>query len=100
MRDCQSTVSITESVSEIRSSVQEMLAHLKRGVDQSPGGQNGAAREKGFINSNPLKTKGRWVSFRELRRPNWMNFRNFLDDLKNNFFGVKMTPPDKFTKFI
>ena len=72
----------------------------KRGADQTSGGQNGAAREKGFINSNPLKTKGRWVSFRELRRPNWMNFRNFLDDLKNNFFGVKMTPPDKFTKFI
>ena len=29
----------------------------KRGADQSAGGQNGAAREKGFINSNPLKTK-------------------------------------------
>ena len=59
----------------------------KRGADQSAGGQNGAAREKGFINSNPLKTKGRWVSFRELRRPNWMNFRNFLDDLKKYFLA-------------
>ena len=59
----------------------------KRGADQSSGGQNGAAREKRFINSNPLKTKGRWVSFRELRRPNWMNFRNFLDDLKKYFLA-------------
>ena len=30
MRDCQSAVSITESVSQWRSSVQEMLAHLKK----------------------------------------------------------------------
>ena len=41
MKDCQSAVSITQSVSDRRSSVQEMLAHLKKnGQCLNVGGDN------------------------------------------------------------